>query len=231
MDRKDPLRPKFIYDVCRVIWMIWFKVFHCVSFRGQHSIPSTGPIIFCPNHISYYDPPLVGLGVPFATRFMAWDALFKVPVLGPLIRYLGAFPVRLKSADKAAIEQTLQVLRSKHAVMIFPEGGRSFTGELMPFEAGAFRMAAQTGATIVPVSILGMFEAWPAFETFPSLFRPIIVKYHAPIRVDPNIPRSKVKELTESLSSEVRRVIERRQSAFERYKKMQRARGVWGRAA
>jgi 1-acyl-sn-glycerol-3-phosphate acyltransferase len=92
-------------------------------------------------------------------------------------------------------------------------------------------MAAQTGATIVPVSILGMFEAWPAFETFPSLFRPIIVKYHAPIRVDPNIPRSKVKELTESLSSEVRRVIERRQSAFERYKKMQRARGVWGRAA
>jgi 1-acyl-sn-glycerol-3-phosphate acyltransferase len=161
-------------------------------------------------------------------RYMAWDALFGVPLLGSFIRSLGAFPVKLKTADKSAIERTLKVLRSRATVTIFPEGGRSFTGDLMPFEVGAFRLAVQTGATIVPVSILGMFEAWAPIETLPTLFRPVIVKYHHPIVVPANIPRTEVKTTVDNLSNEVRRVIIRRQQAFERLRKMKSTGGVWG---
>ncbi len=225
---EDPLCPSWSYDLSRLILGAWFRIFHFVKYTGRNAIPRQGPLIFCPNHISYYDPPLVGIGIPFGTSFMAWDALFSVPVLGAFIRSVGAFPVKLKTADKGAIEQTIKVLRGKGAVVIFPEGGRSFTGELMPFEVGAFRMAVQTASTIVPVSVIGMFEAWSPHDAFPNLFRPLIVKYHTPIVVSADIPRSEVKSTVEQISNEVRRVITRRQNAYKRLKQMRAARGVWG---
>lgn len=221
------LRPPLGYDLARTILLFWFWTFHRIKFRGQNAIPRQGPVILCPNHVSYYDPPVVGIGVPFGLKFMAWDALFRIPLFKQFIEFLGAFPVRLKSADKGAIETTLSVLRAKQVLTIFPEGGRSFTGELMPFEVGAFRMAVQVGAPIVPVTISGIFETWPPYQTLPKLFTPLIVKYHAPIAVPTNIPRAQLKEEVEKLREEVRRVIDRRMRAAKRLKAMKSTRGIW----
>lgn len=180
-DPAAPLKTDIKYEIARLINLSWFKTFHCVRFRATANVPSTGPLILAPNHVSYYDPPLIAAGVPIRVRFMAWDALFKVPLLRQILIGYGAYPVKLKTADKGAIGLTLKLLRNGEAIMIFPEGTRSPDGTLLPFEQGPARLADQTNAAIVPVTILGAFEAWPLANALPRLFRPINIKYHAPV--------------------------------------------------
>lgn len=177
----DPLKTDLKYEFARVINLTWFRLFHCIRFRAVGNVPERGPMIIAPNHVSYYDPPIIAAGIPHRVRFMAWDALFKIPILRSILLGWGAYPVKLKSADKAAIVETLKILRTGQAVMIFPEGNRSPDLELMPFEQGPARLADQTGAAIVPVTILGAYEAWPMANALPRLFKPINIKYHTPV--------------------------------------------------
>ncbi len=177
----SPLKTDFKYEFARVINMAWFRLFHCIRFRATGNIPDEGPMIIAPNHVSYYDPPIIAAGIRHRVRFMAWDALFKIPLLKGILLGWGAYPVKLKSADKGAVIQTLKILRNGEAVMIFPEGFRSPTLDLMPFEQGPARLADQTNAAIVPVTILGAYEAWPMAHALPRLFKPINIKYHAPV--------------------------------------------------
>jgi 1-acyl-sn-glycerol-3-phosphate acyltransferase len=149
-------------------------------------------------------------------RFMAMEPLFGAPILGRLIANYGAFPVKLKSADKGAIAMTLRVLRNNEAVLIFPEGGRTEDGKLVPFEQGAARIALQTGATIVPVTITGVFDAWPKQRLLPRWFRPVTVKYHAPVTVAPVRDRDSLRPAIERLNEEIARPIARRLAARER---------------
>lgn len=177
----EPLKTDLKYEFARAINLSWFKLFHGIRYRAQGNVPPVGPMIVAPNHVSYYDPPAVAAGIPFRVRFMAWDALFKVPILRQIMLGYGAYPVKLKSADKGAIVQTLRILKHGEAVMIFPEGGRHEGDDLLPFEQGPARLAIQAGAAIIPVSIVGAYESWPSSRAFPRLFKPIIIKYHAPV--------------------------------------------------
>lgn len=177
----SPLKTDFKYEFARVINLTWFRLFHCIRFRAADNVPDVGPMIIAPNHVSFYDPPIIAAGIPHRVRFMAWDALFKVPILRGILTGWGAYPVKLKSADKAAIIETLKILRTGQAVMIFPEGNRSSSLDMLPFEQGPARLADQTGAAIVPVTILGAFEAWPMTNLLPRLFKPINIKYHTPV--------------------------------------------------
>lgn len=177
----SPLQTDLKYEFARVINLAWFRFFHCVRFRAVGNVPAQGPMIIAPNHVSYYDPPVIAAGIAHRVRFMAWDALFKIPLLRGILAGWGAYPVKLRSADKSAVMQTLKILRNGEAVMIFPEGFRSRSLDLMPFEQGPARLADQTNATIVPVTILGAYEAWPMANALPRLFRPINIKYHAPV--------------------------------------------------
>jgi len=213
--RTDVLRTDAVYEFGRIINFEYFRRMHCARFYGVNNIPAHGPFIFAPNHASYYDPPLVACGIPFRMRFMAWDALFSVPVLKRILISYGAYPVKLKSADKKAIVQTLKILRNGEAVMIFPEGGREKTGELEGFEQGAARMALQTGAMVIPVSVTGVFRAWPVTNMLPRLFVPLQVKYHPPID-SKLIQADDLKERMDILNEMVARPIRRRLKAYDR---------------
>jgi len=73
---------------------------------------------------------------------MAWDKPFRIPVLGLMMRMFGAFPVNLAvAADASAQREAIELLRKGRALVMFPEGGRTRTGKLMPFKMGAFRLA------------------------------------------------------------------------------------------
>jgi 1-acyl-sn-glycerol-3-phosphate acyltransferase len=98
---------------------------------------------------------------------MAWDAIFKIPVLSWLIRRLRAFPVDIDGADARATREAVRILEAGEAVMIFPEGGRSLDGRLQPFKLGAFRMACSRGVPVLPVTIVGGHASWPPGRAFP----------------------------------------------------------------
>jgi 1-acyl-sn-glycerol-3-phosphate acyltransferase len=154
----------------------WFGL----EFHGVENIPREGGLIITPNHQTYADPPLVTIPVRRRVYYMAWDKLFAVPLLGQLIRILRAFPVDIYSNDPGAVREARRLVQDGAAVMIFPEGGRSFDGTLGDFKLGAFRLAVTLGATVLPVTIAGGFEAWPPQRMLPRRGR-MTITYHPPL--------------------------------------------------
>jgi 1-acyl-sn-glycerol-3-phosphate acyltransferase len=186
-----------------------FKVLFVYEFEGEEHVPAQGPAIVAANHPSYLDPALLSLGVHRPIHFMAWDALFRVPLLGALLRAFGAFPVDVrKGRGAAAYEQAQALVEQGHLVGIFPEGQRSRTGWMEPkLREGAARLALETGAPLVPATITGAFRAWPHFRPLPKPGR-IKVRFHPPI--DPAAFEALDREAAvDAMTAELRRRVER----------------------
>lgn len=181
------LRP-FAYWLSRLL----FKI----EFHGVENIPPEGACLITPNHISYGDPIWITIPIHRRVYYMAWDKPFEIPVLGSLMRAFGAFPVSLDAVDASAQRNALDVLRNGRALVMFPEGGRTRTGKIMPFKLGAFRFALTYGVPIVPVTINGAENIWPIGKMFPRPGK-LVITYHPPIqveRVPEEISRAELKE-------------------------------------
>jgi 1-acyl-sn-glycerol-3-phosphate acyltransferase len=125
---------------------------------GVENIPREGPVIIACNHLSYLDPPVMGSFVPRRINYMAKAELFRIPVLGPAIRAVGAYPVDRHGSAKAAIKRSVEVLRDGGVIGIFPEGTRNASGAAEP-RKGAALLASLSGAPVVPACILGSERA------------------------------------------------------------------------
>ena len=141
---------------------------------GAENVPSSGGLVVAANHISNFDPPILGVAVPRPVWYMAKKELFAMPVLGPLIRRLNAFPVDRQAGGTAALRASLRMLKEGRAVVIFPEGGRNVTGTNEE-KAGAAFLAAVSGAPVVPAAIVGTRRLRP--------FRRVTVTFGEPMRV------------------------------------------------
>ncbi len=210
----EPPRPRLVWQVTRSIFIDYFRVFHCLRYRFIRAIPRHGCVIFAPNHVSYYDPPVAGAGIPYELRFMAWEALFRVPLVGTFIRHFGAFPVKVKSADRTAVELTLNVLREGGLLVIFPEGERSHDGKLAPFEKGMARLALSVGASVVPVAITGAYESYSRDKIFPRWGRRVMVKYYPEIKTEPVANPRDMRDAVAKLNARVHAIIDRRMRAY-----------------
>jgi 1-acyl-sn-glycerol-3-phosphate acyltransferase len=186
-----------------------FRVLFTFDSVGEENVPATGPAVVASNHPSYLDPLLLSLQVGRPIRFMAWDALFKVPLLGGLIRAFGAFPVDVRRGrGREAYEKAKALVLAGEVVGIFPEGKRSRDGWMEEkLRAGAARLAWETGAPLVPATITGAFRAWPHHQVLPRPAR-IRVRFHEPI--DPRPSRGLPEEAAlPPLLSELRRRVDR----------------------
>lgn len=103
----------FVRLMARVVWRA--RVF------GSENVPPAGALIVACNHLSYLDPPLLGCLCPRRISYMAKKELFAVPVLGSLIRALGAYDVDRRGSATRAIKRSLEVLESGGAIGIFPK--------------------------------------------------------------------------------------------------------------
>jgi 1-acyl-sn-glycerol-3-phosphate acyltransferase len=192
-----------------LIW--WFcRLVFKIKFRGVENIPLEGACIITPNHVTYADPVWMTIPVKRRIYYMAWDKPFRIPVLGLLMRMFGAFPVNLDvAADASAQREAIELLRNGKALVIFPEGGRTRTGKLMPFKMGAFRMALAHGVPILPVSIKGAENIWPVGRVFPRPGR-LTITYHPPIeveRITEDASRSELKERARQLAKKTHDVV------------------------
>ncbi|GIQ71045.1 1-acyl-sn-glycerol-3-phosphate acyltransferase [Xylanibacillus composti] len=140
--------------LCRMIYYGLFRL----SVHGRDHIPEQGPIILCSNHISNLDPPLVGLPLTRRVHFMAKEELFKVPVLGYLIRAVGAFPVKRGGVSKESIKTALTLLKQGKVLGIFPEGTRRSQDGAA--KRGAAVLALRAHAQVVPVAIVGRYKVF-----------------------------------------------------------------------
>lgn len=113
-----------------------------------------GPLIVCCNHISFIDPVFIYYALDRHVYFMAKESLFKIPVLGWIMKKLEAFPVKRGSADLSAVKNALKVLKSERALGIFPEGTRTNEEEGLAAKQGTAMFAYKTKANILPVHII-----------------------------------------------------------------------------
>ena len=123
--------------------------------EGLERIPRKGPLIVACNHISFWDPPLVGAHLPREMHFVAKAELFHNPLFGALIRSYNSIPIQRGAQARAGLRGAEEVLSAGGAVLIFPEGTRNKSGELLPPRAGVGRLAAVTRTPVAPACITG----------------------------------------------------------------------------
>lgn len=160
-----------LYRFFRGCFRLFFSTVYRWRVIGAENIPAEGPVILCSNHISLYDPPLVGCGIERQVHFMAKEELFHIPVISFFITKFGAFPVKRGAGDRSAIRNTLKLLADGKVLGIFPEGTRSKTGEVGTGLTGVAMFALKSDAVVIPVAIIGPYR----------LFRPITIVYGKPL--------------------------------------------------
>jgi len=121
---------------------------------GRENVPRGGALIVACNHASYMDPIALGVACPRPISYMAKAELFSIPILGPLIAAVHAYPVERNKSPMAAIKKSLEILGQGHAVGIFPQGTRIREGEGQ-IHQGVALLASLGDAPVVPAYISG----------------------------------------------------------------------------
>ncbi len=156
--KRDPMSNAFYYFVGIVSWPA-LRLLYRLRWRGRENVPPGG-IVLASNHVSNFDP--WPLGYPLwpkrRMRWMGKSELFN-PILGPILRRGGAFPVRRGMNDREAIERAIELVHEGDIVVMFPEGTRRKKGLRKKFRphahSGAARIAIVAGVPLVPAAVRG----------------------------------------------------------------------------
>jgi 1-acyl-sn-glycerol-3-phosphate acyltransferase len=154
---------RFHYRMAYIILNLIAKLLFGLVTRGGERVPMTGGVIIASNHISYYDPPVVGCGVPREMHYLAKEELFKNPVFAAVIRSYNAIPLKRSVGDMGAFRKAVRLIKQGRAVLMFPEGTRSLSGKFLKAKAGVGMIGVLTQAPIVPVYLEGTNSLGAAF--------------------------------------------------------------------
>ncbi len=153
-------RPSLTYRL--ISYLLVFPVYRLL-FRGRTAgngnVPMEGALVVVANHGSHLDPPLLGHALGRPVAFMAKAELFKVPLLGPIIRACGAYPVARGASDREAIRTATDRLEEGWATGVFIDGTRQANGRVNAPQPGAALLAARAGVPLLPVAIINSHRA------------------------------------------------------------------------
>jgi 1-acyl-sn-glycerol-3-phosphate acyltransferase len=161
-----PNRVGGIYDWADVDWArdVLRAAGTPVRAEGLEHIPPGRPVIYASNHSSMFDIWALLATLPGSVRFVAKRELFKIPLLAGAMRAAGHIPIDRAAHRKAfeAYDAAAQTIRNGiSSIVVFPEGTRSRTGELLPFKNAPFALAIAAQVPIVPVYVHHTFEILP----------------------------------------------------------------------
>jgi len=170
-----------------------YKIFLKISFfilgirvkvLGIENIPEP-PFIIAPNHTSYLDPPALIMVISYNIRAMAKKSVFNIPILGIALSIGKFIKVDRSSASRASksFREAEKLLKSGIPLMIFPEGTRTYNGNLQRFKGGVARLSLKSGVPVVPTVIKGGFELLPRTANIPKPGE-ILIKFLPPIYPD-----------------------------------------------
>jgi len=179
-----------------------FKPWYRIEAIGLENFPKESGVLLCCNHIHNFDPLVLGIMAPRPVHYMAKEEIFRVPILGGIVRNVNAFPVKRGMSDREALRKGLSVLKDGHVLGLFPEGTRSKTGELGKGLAGAGFFALRSNCAVVPCAIIGPYKSLSKLK----------VVYGKPIDMDEmRSTKASTEQATELIMSEIHKLIKEQQ--------------------
>lgn len=189
---------KLIKKIGRVIVksviFVYCKIVYRVDIIGTENIPKEGSLIFCGNHRSFLDPPLLEVTCKRDdTRFIAKKELTKNKLFALLGIIFDAILVNRDSKDVSALKESLKTLKSGGCIALFPEGTRNGMEKGEKAKGGASYFALNSDAKVIPVGIKGGLK----------LFQKATITYGKPIDFSEYKPNKKDKEIIEKVTDEI----------------------------
>lgn len=166
---------RLTYRLCHLAASLVAKLLFRHRVLHAERAKYSGPLLVVANHASYFDPPLVSISISTPIHFLARSTLYSNPVARWLFPRLNVVPVDQDKPEVGSLKAVMRILKAGEQVLIFPEGQRSFDGNLQPAEAGAGFIAAKTRAAVLPMRIFGAHEALPPGEKKIKLRRITVV--------------------------------------------------------
>ena len=167
-----------IQMTCRFTFAIWFRY----RVQGLDQIPKDGPALLVANHQSFLDPLLVPLWSDRPVSFLARDSLFRVPIVGWVLRSTYVIPVNRDAPARASVQASIDQLKGGNLLGIFPEGTRTSDGEVGAFRPGFAVILRRCPVPVIPVGISGADIAMPRGSKF---IRPKPIRVFVGSPIDP----------------------------------------------
>ncbi|WP_427868686.1 lysophospholipid acyltransferase family protein [Leucobacter luti] len=214
-------RPSMFWLLAALILPLWSAMVR-YRFTPQSKLPKSGPFILAPNHYSEIDPIAMGAAVWHLgrlPRFMAKASLFKVPVLGWMLRGSGQIPVEREGATRASVRSgnpigaAAELIEREAGVIVYPEGTLTRDPDLWPMrgKSGAVRLALVSGIPLIPVAHWGTQELMPRYgkkiHPFPrktirvSVGEPLDLSRFADRTVDQKVVGEATKQLMDAITA------------------------------
>ncbi len=189
---------KFLYYTVNIV----FWPFITMKFINPENIPQDRNYIIVANHVSNFDPLLLALKWKKPVHFMAKEELFKIFIVGWVLKMVKMIPVRRGEGDRKAVKESLEYLKNGEILALFPEGTRNKKQEgLLPFHTGAAFFSKSSNLEVLPVAILGTDKIKLSF------FNKIDFKIGKPIKItdyyDGKISSKELEGFTNILKNEI----------------------------
>jgi 1-acyl-sn-glycerol-3-phosphate acyltransferase len=153
-----PLRFRLTRPTVKAVFRFIFHVLGRVKVTGQENIPYGKPYVVAMNHVSIFDPPLVGAFWPEQLEIIGAADVFDKPGQGQVLKIYGVIPVHRGDYDRALLTKIVRIIKSGYPLLIAPEGGRSHVPAMRRAKSGIAYMVEQTGVPVVPVGLVGTTE-------------------------------------------------------------------------
>ncbi len=185
---------KAVKNFCKLIYHIVFRI----EIEGEENIPLSSGAVICPNHISNHDAVLVTIAIKRKLAFLGKEELFKFKPFGAILKKLGAIPINRGSGDIGAVRKAIEVLKDDKLIIIFPEGTRNKSDDLLlEFRSGASLIAYKAQCPLIPCAISGSYRP----------FSKIKIVFGEPIDTFGKT-KDDVHNLTDKIKSVVRNMLE-----------------------
>ena len=204
-----PPKPTFVYLLVSYLLVFpLFRLFFRGRTKGTENVPKFGSLVVVANHGSHFDPPLIGHALGRPVSFMAKAELFRLPLLGQIIRMCGAYPVKRGASDREAIRTATTRLNQGWAIGVFLDGTRQEDGRCNSPLAGAALLAARSRSYLLPVAIVNSHRALGTRAMFPRLV-PIHLRIGTPIPPPMSRKKFDLEEKTQELKNRINAMLDK----------------------
>lgn len=155
-----------LYYIFRFLFAVMLKITGRYQIAGRENFPRSGSAIVVSNHISNWDPLMVGVAMPRQVNFIAKSELSKIPLVGFLMKKWGVIPIKRGHSDREALSKSLELLKSGKVMGIFIEGKRNLGNPeiMIKPQHGAAMLALKSEVPIVPVAVLNTNRILRSFK-------------------------------------------------------------------